>query len=543
MKNQGTLKWIFKSSKGNIFSIVLLSVISGISSARFVVFALVSKTMIDIASGQTSGSILNESLIIFSLIIAQAILNIAFANVSVRATGKIEIALRKNIFTNLLKKKFLQASSYHTGELMNRLTSDVTIVVNGVSSIIPNVISIITKLISCLIVLFAINSTFSFILIFVALIMLSISRLFSKKMKQLHKKVQQTDGETRSFMQEILENLIVVKSYNGEKKLVDRLKDFQMKNFAQKIKRNFFSNLANTSIYLIFSSSYYVALTFGAFELSKGLITFGTLTAFLQIINQVQSPFLSMSGLIPQFYSTIASSERIIELEQLEDEKKTLEIDKNLYSKMERIVFENVTFSYKEDIIIENLNLTIKKGDFLGLSGKSGIGKSTILKLLLGLIEPNSGSIYIVDKDNKKTVLDASTRHIFAFVPQGNMILSGSIKENIAFFNDSASFEEIENAAKIADIYDFVITLPDGFDTILGERGIGFSEGQIQRLAIARGIVSGAEILLLDEVTSALDEETQIRVMANLKALENRTAILISHKTSTLSLCDSILEI
>lgn len=543
MKNLSVLKWLLKNTKGNILKILSLSVISAVSSARFVAFALISKEIIDIATKQKSVDILSKSMIIFLLIGAQAILNIIYANISIRATGKMTLLIRKNIFADLIKKKYLKLGVFHTGELMNRLTSDVEIIVNGVSNIIPNAISLLTKLVSCFIVLFAISPPFSLGIIFVSLIMLGFSSIFSKKMKQLHKAVQQTDGKTRSFMQENLENIIVIKTYKGKSVLLKKLSELQSNNFLQKLKRNFFSNLANTSIFVVFSSSYYVALTFGAIELSKSAITFGTLTAFLQIINQIQTPFVSFSSMIPQYYSVIASAERLIELEQIEEEQEIESFDKSIYDTIDKIVFENVSFKYDNEPVLTNFNLSINKGNFIGIAGQSGIGKSTIFKLILGLITPDSGNVFIVNKGGDKIPLDASGRSLFAYVPQGNMLLSGTIKENIAFFNEYVTDSDINNASKTADIYDFIQTLPQKYDTIIGERGLGLSEGQIQRLAIARGIISGAPILLLDEVTSALDETTQTTILNNLKKLNNKTVLLISHKQSSLSFCDEIVEI
>ena len=295
---------------------------------------------------------------------------------------------------------------------------------------------------------------------------------------------------------------------------------------------------------MVFSLGSLYAMVWGAYRLLHGSMTFGALTAVLQLVNQVQTPFASLSSVVPQYYSMIASAERLMELENLKNDMVAdsgIECDL-LYKNLDKIVFTDVTFHYDErNRIIENFNYEIKKEEFIAIKGISGIGKSTLLKLLLGVIVAQSGKIELVLKDGKTVPVDNSTRGLFAYVPQGNMILSGTIKDNIRFFKEDITDEDIKNACTLSGMDAFLTTLPDGLDTVIGEKGIGLSEGQVQRIAIARALISGSPVLLLDESTSALDSDTEKDVLTNIKNLHEKTCIIVSHKQAAFDICDKII--
>ena len=264
----------------------------------------------------------------------------------------------------------------------------------------------------------------------------------------------------------------------------------------------------------------------------------------MQLVNQIQSPLSALAGVIPTFYSIIASAERIMEIENYSDE---LEISDDIgdryeyYNKLQRIEFDSITFKYNRDFVFENASVTVKKGDFAAITGISGIGKSTLLKLLLGVMSPQEGEIRLVTDSSQRQV-DRDTRKLFSYVPQGNMLLSGTLRENITFMCEGSD-EEIDRAIRLSCSDEFVSQLPDGLETVVGERGLGLSEGQIQRIAIARAILYDAPILLLDEATSALDEATEERLLKNLRALDNRTCIIITHKPAALNVCNKEIRI
>ena len=545
MKKQSTLRWIWQVSKKQFIIIGLLAVVSGLISFSFVWFALLSKQVIDIATGVViTGNMWLESGKLLGVLVLQAALNIVYKNLFVYASGQIEMHIKQTVFEKLFNKQWHAYSAYHSGDILNRLTSDVSVVIGGAVSLIPQCVSLITRLIACLAVMVMIDPMFTAILLAAGLLVMVLSRFYGKKMKAVHRECQQTDGQTRSFIQECLENWAVIQSFGVIHPIRDRLNGLQQINFKKKVYRNRISNLANTAVYLLFSGFYYIALAWGAWRLASGMISFGTLTAFLQIVQQVKTPFQNMSGILPQYYNMMASAERLIELEQLPDEARAQDpFDaEQVYSGMSAISIQNLSFSYDHEKVLHNANMVIEKGTFIVLSGRSGIGKSTLFKLLLGFLEPTEGQITL-QINNEPITVSAVTRPLFAYVPQGNLILSGTIRQNIAFCQEEASDDDIWQAAKIASISSFIQSLPDGLDTTLGERGLGLSEGQIQRLAIARGVLSGSPILLLDEVTSALDEETEKEILNNLKNLSNKTCLCITHRPAAFNICDYSIEI
>ena len=545
MKNRSVnaLKWIYKYTGSQLWWVVFLSVLTGAISLGFIWLALVSSEILDIATGDIKGSILFAIFKIILIIALQGGLNILYCNILIRAIGKIDIKIKQGLFNCLLNKKWTKINEYHSGELLNRFTSDVDIIINGVVSIIPNGIALATRLIAGLAVLFSIEPRLTAAVVLFGIFIAIASKIYSKHFKYLHKALQGANGVVRSFIQECIENVIVIKSFANNEIVASRLKEKQLKALKLMYKKQTISNIADTGVYILFTGGYYAALIWGALKISSGSITFGVLTAFLQIIEQIKAPMRNMSGLVPAFYSMIASSERLIELESLEYEpnfNQSISADK-LYDDLISINFENITFSYKEDKVLENASTVINKGEVVAIAGPSGIGKSTMMKLILALIEPQSGNMYLKLK-NKNIPIDASCRGLYSYVPQGNMILSGTIRENIAFCKPNASDEEIIKSARLAMIWDFIETLPEGLDTIIGERGLGLSEGQIQRLAIARAFLCDAPILLLDEATSALDEGTEKGLIENIKSLKNKTCIFISHKHKTIEMCDRIIQ-
>lgn len=537
------LYWLFQYSRKYLWAVALLSVISACIAGSFILLALVSSKILDIATGAAKGSIYVPCMYLVGLILLQACLNVLSSNVRVRVSGKLDIYMKQRLFSVVLKKSCMDAAKLHSGEIMNRFTSDVDIIVGGIVGLIPQVISLTTKLTAGLLVLFRIDSSFTLGILGIGILVCLCSRIYSKKFRYLHKEVQESSGRVRSFIQECIENLLVIKSFSNEEVIREKLDACQQENYQKKVQRNAISNLANTMVYVAFTAGYYAALAWGAFQIAAGALTFGKLTAFLQIIDQVKTPFRNMSGLVPQYYSMIGSAERLMELELLDDEETANIIGEPsvIYNKMKSIVFKNVWFGYDKKNVLEDFSVTIPKGTVTAVIGTSGAGKSTFLKLLLSLIKCDKGCIYLEMADQKLEI-NAGVRSMFSYVPQGNMILSGTIRENIAFAGKEVSEERIIAAAKVACIWEMIEELPEGLDTVLKERGAGLSEGQIQRIAIARAVLNDAPILLLDECTSALDEETEGKVIQNLKQLKNRTIICISHRPAVVEESELVLH-
>lgn len=500
-------------------------------------FALVSKRVIDTATGQTAGSLKISFLVLTGFLLLQLLLQVILSLMEVKISGKLEITIKGSLFRNLLEKQYQQVGMYHTGELMNRLTSDVRIVVSGIVTIVPAFVAMIVKICSSFAVLYMLAPVLAVCILALGPVIFVFGRIYSKKMKSLHKQCQQSDGITRSYMQEMLQNILAVKAFETEDVTARQSIDYQYRNYRLKVKRNYFSLLANVCLFLVFTAGYYVTLGWGAYCLSLGTLTYGTLTAMLQLVGQLQAPFKNLSSLLSSAFSTVASAERIMELEEMENEK---EVPCDLLTKeFEYLYAEHLSFSYPGVSVFQNASFTLNKGEFLAIAGQSGIGKSTLLKLLLGVITPDEGGLYICGRQ-KKAMVSKTTRCFFSYVPQGNMILSGTIRDNIRFYRNNISDEEVNRCADIAQMTGFLKELPKGLNTVLKEGGEGLSEGQIQRIAIARALLGSAPVLLLDEATSALDEATEYAVLQQIRRLTDKTCIIVSHKNAAFSICDKI---
>ncbi len=536
-----TNKWIIKNAKPQVINIIVISVIYAVMAYLGVAVATLSRGIVDSAVNSDIGGIVYYAVILVSLTVGQLIIRIVSKVVNFNIQAKLEMSIKQSIFNSIIRKKYDKISQIHTGELLNRITSDVLVVVSSIISIVPNMVYFIVKLIGVFVVLFAIDKTFCLVFIIGGALMFGVVLLFKSKMKALHKAVQESDGKTRSFFQEIFSSLLVVKVFNAEKKVSENAMNLQMNNFKIRRKRNYISIVATTGFSFVFSLGYMYALIWGAFAISDHIITYGVLTSMLALVTQIQGPVRGISSILPSYYSALASAERLMDIENLENEdvvNKSLIDTKDLYSKTKEIIFDNITFSYGRENVLENTRLVLNKDDFALLAGISGIGKSTLTKLLLDVISPDKGEIYLKLSDGEKVYIDKNIRSLFSYVPQGNFLLSGTIRDNIAFCSSEPDEQKIIDSAKIACAYDFISNLPDGLDTMVGENGKGLSEGQIQRIAIARAVYSDAPIIIFDEATSALDANTEVQLLKNLKKLKNKTCILISHKMAAKEICN-----
>ncbi|HZJ78704.1 MAG TPA: ABC transporter ATP-binding protein [Clostridia bacterium] len=540
-----TVKWLYKASKKQVPVIIALTIIYCAFSSILIVTALLSRGLVDSAVAGNHPELVKYMIIIGSVVFVRLLLNLFYRFLLEHSKVRLEIALKQRLLKSVLLKDYSEISSFHSGELMNRLTNDIGVIVDGATTILPNLFGLLTKLFLAFFALYSIEKRFSLVFLVGGIIMFITTRAFRGIMKRLHKEVQETEGASRSFMQEVLENSLVIKVFNAEKQVKGKFDYLFEKNFKKRMKRVIISIVANFGMGAIFSAGYYFAFFWGAYGIYTTAISYGTLTAILQLVNQIQTPVSSLSNLIPRYYSLIASSERIIEIENLPDEVEydTIVADPHsFYEDLEAIVFDNISFGYKNEKVLEDTSVTIEKGDFVAITGISGIGKSTLLKLLLGVLYPQKGNIYFALGDKKREA-DKGIRGLFAYVPQGNMLLSGTIRENVTFLNEDKSEEDINLAVKISCMEPFMEELPDGLNTVIGERGHGLSEGQIQRIAIARAILCDSPILLFDEATSALDESTEKELLENIKKLKNKTCIIISHKRAAVEACNKEVRI
>ncbi len=540
------IKWLLSIGKSQLGKICVLITTNALGASLAILYANFSKKIIDGATvNKDIHYVIKYAVALFLLIMLQLLLNLIGSSFVERCKGRLEMIFKHHMLTEIMKKDYSRIAAYHTGELQNRIFNDVSVVTDGISTIVPSLIFFLVKIICAFSYLAYIDKIFAFAFLAAGVMLFAVMRMFRNSLKKLHKIVQETEGKTRSFFQEAIINLLVVKSFAVEGRITKEEQALQKENYKAKMKRRLVVIIANGGMNTLFSLGYVFALTFGAVRLLNGMMTYGTVTAMLQLVNQIQAPFANLSSILPKYYSLIASGERLYEICSLPDEEKlnTKPVDiEETYKNLKSICFENISFKYDRDIILDNTSLTVNKGDFVAVTGISGIGKSTLLKLLLGVFKVNTGQISLHLTD-KTIPADKQTRRLFSYVPQGNMLLSGTIRDNLTFINSDVTDEEIEEAIRISCAKQFIDELPLGLETVIGEKGLGLSEGQIQRLAIARSILSKSPVLLLDEATSALDEETEKEFLTNLKEMKDVTCIIVSHKKAALEICNKCVQI
>lgn len=544
MVKNPAMSWIFGVSGKLKLGVMLLVLLNSAISISAVVFALVLREAID---GAVSGNkmvflkfVIILGLIMIGQIAARGV--IRFLDEYVRSG--MENVIKTRLYETILSRKYSAITAFHTGELLNRITNDAVVVADGFVQIIPGIIAMLVKLVGAAAVLFVLDYRFSVIFFAGGGLVLIFTTLFRRVMKKLHKDVQAADGVLRSYLSENLGSLMVLKTFGAERKSIDTSKQYMDKHRFMRMKRNKFSNICNVGFGLVMNGGYIFGLCWCSFGILHGSITYGTLSAVLQLVDQLWAPLANMTGYLPKFYGMLSSAERCMELETLEEEHVESQFSRDycreLYKYMTAIECKNITFRYEDDIILENADISIGKGELITIMGNSGAGKSTLLKLLLAIYEPEKGTLEI-KTDKESYALTERYRKMFAYVPQGNFLMSGNVTSAIASLDDTnadVDMDKVKAVAHIACADTFVEKLEHGYDTLIGERGMGISEGQAQRLAIARALYTDAPVLLLDEATSALDEQIEKKVLKNIRELTDKTVIIVSHRKAVLEVCD-----
>ena len=537
MNDIKTIKWIFRKTKSQSFNFILLNILNIVYSALSIYLIAVSKNIIDSAISQSIKGLERyiAELIIISLI--EIALKAIIMSITTVSTSKLEINFKQNVLDTIIKRNYTQITKLHTGELMTRLVSDVNIVIDTLMSLIPDILSLLTKLICSVILLFRINKEFVGVLLIGGVSLFIIINLFRPFLKRIHKKIQEASSIVRLLFKEIFENLIVIKIFQTEDVILKKSKELQNKRYDIIMKRKRLSVLSELGFSVIFKATYLYALIWCSYNVILKKITAGSLTSVLQLITQIQVPIIELSTSFQGIFGMLASAERIIELENMKPDTIEKEIDAvELYDNLKSITLKDVNFKYKNKEIFKNVDFEVKKGEIVAIYGESGIGKSTLLKMILGIIEKQSGDIYFSLNNGQKQDINTDTRNMFTYVPQGKFVLTGTIRENITFVNKDITEEELEQALEVSNCKKFINELKDGLETVISERGSNLSEGQIQRLAIARA--SNAPILILDEITSSLDSNTEKEVLNNIKNLKNRTCIIVTHRNSISDICN-----
>ena len=551
--------WVCQKIKNRIASIVIMAFANVGSSLLGVLFALNSRQLIDRAIAGERQLFL-RACVLQVLLIAGMILCISMTRIlRERILAQLDRDWKKELLHNLLSGDYTDVSAYHSGELINRMTNDVRILDESIVSIVPNLCGMLTKLIAAVVVVISLEPVFGAIILVAGSVLMIVIGLLRQRIKVLNKEVSEADGQVSGMLQEVLEKLLIVQALDVSGEMERRTDKLMEQRFGVQMRRKNVSMVANTAVSILSYGASFGTLVYAAVGLLHGAITFGELTALTQLVSQLQGPVVQLSSFYPQYAALTAAAERLKELVDLgvrEASEASNEANtsteynsrslQKLYDEMTCLGAEEISYTYGRNQVLDHASFQLPKGSFCVVTGNSGIGKSTLLKLLMGIYRPDEGKLYVRRKGEKEQdsiTLTKNLRKLFAYVPQGNLLLSGTLKENLLLTNPEATQEEIEKALWASDMIEYLSDLPQGLDTVIKENAGGLSEGQAQRLSIARAILSGAPILLLDEATSALDEETEQKVLSRIKSLQNHTCIMVTHRPAAVKLCDYRLEI
>ncbi len=528
------LRAIYRWSKPVHISIALISIFGVISSLISLGVTLVTKNLIDGATGGKESALWTYGIALVVLILSGRFLSILNSYIRTKASSKLQLEMQRMVTSSMMSKEYPALKPYHSGELVSRVFSDVSVVKNGVLSLLPSILQITVSFVGASIILIGMDWRFIPVLILAAVVGSAVMLALRGPMKRRHKRMQEAEAKLHASTQETLENVRLIKASVSEGRALDTMDEYREHLASEQIRNGKVSIAFNNGMGIAFDISWLLCNLWGCVKIFHGTFTYGSLAALIQLIGRIQGPIANAANLVGQMYGVVASAERLQEVIGLPDEKEGIKL-----KKFDEIRLENVAFQYEEssDDVLRDVNAVIKKGDFVALMGISGGGKTSLFQLLLGIYRPNSGNVTFVDGE-QAVPASKGTRGLFAYVPQGNMLMSGTLKDNLTMFTDNATEEAIDAAVKAACLEDLVGKI--GMEMKLGERGIGLSEGQAQRLAIARALLSNAPILLLDEATSALDEETEAQVLRNIDEMRDKTVIIVTHRRAALGICDRV---
>ena len=498
---------------------------------------LVTKDLVDAAVSAKEAILWKSGLLLLVVMIAQIVLGWITSMVSLRASTKLQRSLQGTLIRDILTKEYFTLKSYHSGELVNRVFSDAGVIKGGVMGILPSIIGTLVSFIGAAAILIALDWRFVLLLACAGLVGTVIVLCFRKPMKERHLRMQKAEDKLHASIQETLENIRLIKASLSEKRVYRQIDSRQETMEKEQMRQGKFHILMNNSMGLMFNFSWLFCMLWGCAAIFRGELTYGSLAAMIQLIGRVQGPIASAVSIAGEIYRVIASAERLMELTDLPSETMGEPL-----KDFDEINIDHVTFRYEDgtDDVLRDISCTIRRGEFVALTGTSGGGKTSLFQLLLGIYSPNKGTV-VYRTGPAETPASRETRALFSYVPQGNTLFSGTLRENLTMFTDEATDAEIAEAVRAACIDD--LTEEIGLDAELGERGVGISEGQAQRVAVARALLTRAPILLLDESTSALDEETEARMLQNISAMRDKTCLIVTHRKAALAICDYRLHI
>lgn len=541
-------KWIFSYSvryKGAILFYILLGIFS---TSMGLVSSVVSKYLIDIVTGYQ----FDRLPVLIGVMIGSTVFSLVFDSLISRLSTKLSIYINNDIqadiFDKIIDADWLKLSQYSNGDVLNRFNGDVSTVSGNAISWLPSIIITVYNFIATFVLILHYDVVMAIIAFASAPFMLLASRVLITRQREYNKKMREMSSQLMTFEAETFYNTDTIKSFGISGLYGRKMRGWQEKFKAVSLDYNLFSIKTNIFMSILGTLVQFLAFGYCLFRLWTGDITYGTMTLFMTQRSKLSSAFSSLVSIIPSFLNSSVSAHRIRELVQLPREVHIPEESEEMARAAAQgfeVRMKGVDFSYVEaQRVITHSDFVARPGEIVALVGPSGEGKTTLIRLILGLIRPESGEALLVGGDGSQVEINADTRRYFAYVPQGNTLLSGTVEENLRMVKEDATEEEIVQALKTACAWDFVQKLEGGIHGRLGERGRGISEGQAQRIAIARAVLRDAPVLLLDEATSALDVETERQVLRNIvRQNPNKTCIVTTHRPSVLGLCQRVYRV
>ena len=535
------LRWLWRAWRGNYVQAVLNASIGladvGVSLAQ--VWAV--KRAIDVASGTVGGDIYLAVAVMGLLILAGFGLSIASVWVRNILGIRAQNRMQQLLLDRLLRSEWGGQERRHSGDVLNRLETDVATVVTFLTETIPNTLSVLALFLGAFVYLFSMDHVLALIIVAIIPVFVAFSKIYVGRMRQLTRRVRNSDSEVQSVLQETIQHRMLIKTLEGDATMVGRLEDTQSALRRNVVRRTVFSLFSNLILNFGFALGYLVAFLWAAVRMAGGTLSFGGMTAFLQLVNKIQSPARSLTKLVPAFVGVFTAAERLMELEEdpLEEQGDPLFVEGPC-----GIRLRGVSYAYEGGSrrVIDGMSFDFPPGTCTAVLGETGAGKTTLIRLLLALLRPTEGSVAIYNARGEEHALSPLLRCNFVYVPQGNTLMSGTIRDNLRLGRLDASDDEMLEALH-RSCADFVRSLPHGLDTPCSEQGGGLSEGQAQRIAIARALLRDRQVMLFDEATSALDPDTERQLLSNILSHHDKTVIFITHRTAVVDYCDQTLRL
>lgn len=533
-------KWLWRAWRGNQLQAILNAAIGLLSVVVSLAQVWAVQHAIDVASGHAEGSIYWSVGVMALLVLCGFALRICSIWVRNILGIKAQNRMQQRMLDRILRSEWTGKESHHSGDVLNRLEQDVGTVVSFLTETIPNTISVVAMFVGAFLYLFSMDKVLAFVIVGIIPVFVLLSKLYIGQMRRLTRQVRDSDSKVQSVLQETIQHRMLIKTLESDSIMVDRLESTQSELRHRVVKRTAFSVVSNFILNAGFSVGYLIAFLWAALRMADQTLTFGGMTAFLQLVNRIQGPARDLTRLAPVFVGVFTAAERLMELEEnpLEEQGDPIPLTAPCGVRL-----EHITYAYDDgdSNVIEQLDFDFYPGSCTAVLGETGAGKTTLIRLILALLHPNEGKVILYNQQEQRE-LSPLMRCNFVYVPQGNTLMSGTIRDNLRLGKLNATEEEIKAALEMS-CASFVMELPDGLDTVCTEAGGGLSEGQAQRISIARALLRNRPIMLFDEATSALDPETERQLLHNILSNHDKTVIFITHRPAVVDYCDQTLHL